>query len=43
MIEQKGLVIIMFEDNIKYELIPYDDFVGSEEFDFDKTIPITVD
>lgn len=28
----------MFEDNIKYELIPYDDFVGSEEFDFDKTI-----
>lgn len=38
MIEQKGLVIFMFEDNIKYELIPYDDFVGSEEFDFDKTI-----
>lgn len=38
MIEQKGLVIFMFEDNIKYELIPYDDFVGSEEFDFDKII-----
>lgn len=24
--------------NIKYELIPYDDFVGSQEFDFDKII-----
>jgi len=24
--------------DIKYELIPYDDFIGSKEFDFDKTI-----
>lgn len=30
----------MSEDNmdIKYELIPYDGFVGSQEYDFDKTI-----
>lgn len=25
-------------EDIKYELIPYDDFIGSKEFDFDKTI-----
>ena len=24
--------------DIKYELIPYDDFIGAKEFDFDKTI-----
>lgn len=32
--------IHMSEKNldIKYELIPYDDFVGSQRFDFDKTI-----
>ena len=24
--------------NIKYELIPYDSFIGSKEFDFDKAI-----
>lgn len=36
----KGLVIYMNEENmdIKYELIPYDDFLGKEEFDFDKII-----
>ena len=30
----------MSESNvdIKYELIPYDGFIGSQEFDFDKTI-----
>lgn len=24
--------------DIEYELIPYDDFIGSQEYDFDKTI-----
>ena len=24
--------------DIRYELIPYDEFIGSQEFDFDKTI-----
>lgn len=30
----------MSEDytNLKYELIPYDNFVGSDAFDFNKTI-----
>ena len=30
----------MSEENsdIKFELIPYDGFIGSQEFDFDKTI-----
>ena len=26
------------KEDIKYELIPYDDFIGSKEFDIDKTI-----
>lgn len=25
-------------EDIRYELIPYDGFIGSQEFDFDKTI-----
>lgn len=36
---EKGLVILkMSEDyfDVKYELIPYDRFIGSKEFDFDK-------
>ena len=28
----------MIDDNLSYELIPYDSFIGSKEFDFDKTI-----
>lgn len=28
----------MIDDNLGYELIPYDSFIGSKEFDFDKTI-----
>lgn len=28
----------MVDDNLSYELIPYDSFIGSTEFDFDKTI-----
>lgn len=28
----------MVNDSFSYELIPYDSFIGSKEFDFDKTI-----
>ena len=40
-IAEKGLGNINEQEkmwDIKYELIPYDDFIGSKEFDIDKTI-----
>lgn len=36
--ERFGNSKMIEREDIRYELIPYDGFIGSQEFDFDKTI-----